>query len=243
MPQVENLRFQRQKLNELVLERLMDWIMDGTLAMGERLNAEKIAQQLGVSRMPVREAFTMLEQLGLAEAIPYVGYRLIELDDKSVHELYVMRQILEPEAAYYACKNMDAEGLEELKSIHQQLQLEIFGEHPDPARLHSLNRDFHFAIYQYANMDRMYSVIRSLWNSLSFHKLVYGKRYISNKAAAMDMIEKHSGMISRLESGDAEGIKQLLFEDLRQHTIDVPATVSSLIGHGHAKEGSSDTGA
>ena len=91
MPPTENLRLQRQKLNELVLERLLDWIMDGTLAMGERLNAEKIAQCLGVSRMPVREAFTMLEQLGLAEAIPYVGYKLIELDDKDVHELYLMR--------------------------------------------------------------------------------------------------------------------------------------------------------
>lgn len=230
MPQAENLRFQRQKLNELVLERLMDWIMDGTLAMGERLNAERIAQQLGVSRMPVREAFTMLEQLGLAEAIPYVGYRLIELDDKSVHELYVMRQILEPEAAYYACRNIDEEGLEELKSIQQQLELEISCDHPDPARLHSLNRDFHFTIYQYSDMDRMYGVIRSLWNSLSFHKLVYGKRYITNQVAANDMINTHRSMIQYLESGDAEGLKRLLSEDLRQHTVDVPATVSSLIG-------------
>lgn len=237
MPQVENLRFQRQKLNELVLERLMDWIMDGTLSMGERLNAEKIAQQLGVSRMPVREAFSMLEQLGLAEAIPYVGYRLIQLDDKSVHELYVMRQLLEPSAAFFACKNIDVEGLEELRGIQQQLEHEIFGEHPDPARLHSLNRDFHFAIYQYADMDRLYGVIRSLWNSLSFHKLVYGKRYITNHSAAKDMIEKHRSMIRCLECGDAEGIKEILCDDLQHHTIDVPATVSSMLAHdGSEKE-------
>ena len=236
MPQTENLRYQRQKLNELVLERLMEWIMDGTLAMGERLNAEKIAQQLGVSRMPVREAFTMLEQLGLAEAIPYVGYRLIELSDKSVHELYVMRRLLEPEAAFYACKNMDSVGVYELKSIQQQLELEVSDNHPDPARLYTLNRDFHFAIYQYAGMDRMCSVIRSLWNSLSFHKLVYGKRYITNSVAAKDMNEVHQRMIVSLENGDAEGIKRILTEDLQQHTVDVPATVSSLIGQMHPKQ-------
>ncbi len=232
MPPTETLRLQRQKLNELVLERLLDWIMDGTLAMGERLNAEKIAQCLGVSRMPVREAFSMLEQLGLAEAIPYVGYKLIELDDKGVHELYLMRQMLEPPAAYYACLAIDAEGIEELRSVQEQLEQEISGDEPDPKRIHSLNRDFHFAIYQYANMDRLYAVIRSLWNSLSFYKLIYGKRYITNREAANDMIRQHRRMLECLENGDAEGIKKLLFEDLEHHTVDVPATVSSLIGRG-----------
>lgn len=232
MPPTETLRLQRQKLNELVLERLLDWIMDGTLAMGERLNAEKIAQCLGVSRMPVREAFSMLEQLGLAEAIPYVGYKLIELDDKGVHELYLMRQMLEPPAAYYACQAIDAEGIEELKSVQEQLEQEISSDEPDPKRIHSLNRDFHFAIYQYANMDRLYGVIRSLWNSLSFYKLIYGKRYITNQDAADDMIRQHRRMLQCLESGDAEGIKKLLFEDLEHHTVDVPATVSSMIGRG-----------
>ena len=230
MPPTENLRLQRQKLNELVLERLLDWIMDGTLAMGERLNAEKIAQCLGVSRMPVREAFTMLEQLGLAEAIPYVGYKLIELDDKDVHELYLMRQMIEPQAAYFACQAIDTDGVEELRTIQEQLELEIASDEPDPKRIHSLNRDFHFAIYQYANMDRLYNVIRSLWNSLSFYKLVYGKRYITDKTAADDMIHQHRTMLTCLEDGDAEGIKNLLFEDLEHHTVDVPAAVSSILG-------------
>lgn len=230
MPPTENLRLQRQKLNELVLERLLDWIMDGTLAMGERLNAEKIAQCLGVSRMPVREAFTMLEQLGLAEAIPYVGYKLIELDDKDVHELYLMRQMLEPQAAYFACQAIDADGIEELRTIQEQLELEIASDEANPKRIHSLNRDFHFAIYQYANMDRLYNVIRSLWNSLSFYKLVYGKRYITDKTAADDMIHQHRTMLACLEDGDAEGIKKSLFEDLEHHTVDVPAAVSSILG-------------
>ena len=98
----ENLKLHRQKMNEQVLERLLDWIMDGTLSMGDHLNAEKIAQQLGVSRMPVREAFTMLEQLGLAEAVPYVGFKVIELDKQDVAEIYLIRRLLEPEMAAVA---------------------------------------------------------------------------------------------------------------------------------------------
>ena len=225
----ENLKLHRQKMNEQVLERLLDWVMDGTLSMGDRLNAEKISQQLGVSRMPVREAFTMLEQLGLAEAIPYVGFKLIELDEKGVYEIYLLRQLLEPEAAAIAAQNIDEEGIEELESIHADIQREFTKEHPNPRTLHMMNRDFHFALYQYAKVDRMYDTICSLWNSLSFYKLIYSKRYISDRGAADDMIRTHGSVIRMLRERDSAGIRDLLKKDLGYHTVDVPAAVSTLI--------------
>ena len=65
-----------------VLNKLMDWIMDGTLKMGEKLNTEELARQLGVSRMPIREALKSLEKMGLAESVPYVGMRLVSLQQE-----------------------------------------------------------------------------------------------------------------------------------------------------------------
>lgn len=225
----ESAKLRRQKMNEQVLECLLNWIMDGTLSMGEHLNAEKIAQQLGVSRMPVREAFTRLEQLGLAKAIPYVGFKLLELDKSDVHEIYLIRQLLEPEAAAIAAMNIDEDGIEELESIHLEIQEEFTKECPNPRRLHLLNRDFHFTLYQYAKVERLYDIICSLWNSLSFYKLVYSKRYITDKEAADDMINTHGAIIDLLRAGNGDGIRTLLKKDLGYHTVDVPEAVFSIL--------------
>lgn len=225
----ESSMIQRQRLTDLVVERLMDWIMDGTLSMGEKLKADKIAQELGVSRMPVREALSMLEQLGLAEAVPYVGYQLVELDDANVHEIYLMRQMLEPETAYYACLHIDDDGIAELASINQTLCEVIEGDTIDPKLIHSLNRNFHFAMYQYSNMDRLVSTIKSLWDSLSFYKIIYGKQYINDKKAADDMIHTHEEMISALRDRNPNRVRSILMEDLRHHTANVSTTISSMM--------------
>ncbi len=229
----ENLKLRRQKLNEQVLERLLDWIMDGTLSMGDHLNAEKIAQQLGVSRMPVREAFTMLEQLGLAEAVPYVGFKVIELDKQDVAEIYLIRQLLEPEMAAVAAQNIDEAGIAELKNVHQSIIDEFAKREPDPRTLYRLNKEFHFTLYQYAKLDRLYDIIHTLWNALSFYKLVYSKQYIASKEAADDMVETHAAVLKMLDARDPMKIKEILKTDLEYHTKDVPEAVSAIV---HAKE-------
>ena len=218
----ENLKLRRQKLNEQVLERLLDWIMDGTLSMGDHLNAEKIAQQLGVSRMPVREAFTMLEQLGLAEAVPYVGFKVIELDKQDVAEM-----------AAVAAQNIDEAGIAELKNVHQSIIDEFAKREPDPRALYRLNKEFHFTLYQYAKLDRLYDIIHTLWNALSFYKLVYSKQYIASKEAADDMVETHAAVLKMLDARDPMKIKEILKTDLEYHTKDVPEAVSAIV---HAKE-------
>ena len=57
MNQDDSVMLQRDTLPIQVLNKLMDWIMDGTLKMGEKLNTEELARQLGVSRMPIRKAW------------------------------------------------------------------------------------------------------------------------------------------------------------------------------------------
>ena len=76
---------QHSKLPDLVLDKLMEWIMSGKLSMGDKLNTEELATQLGVSRMPIREALSNLEKKGLAESIPYAGTRLVTLTKEDVY--------------------------------------------------------------------------------------------------------------------------------------------------------------
>ena len=95
MGQDDSMMLQRDTLPMQVLNKLMDWIMDGKLKMGEKLNTEELARQLGVSRMPIREALKSLEKMGLAESIPYVGVKLVSLEQEDVLQIYLMRQLLE----------------------------------------------------------------------------------------------------------------------------------------------------
>ena len=123
MGQDDSMMLQRDTLPMQVLNKLMDWIMDGKLKMGEKLNTEELARQLGVSRMPIREALKSLEKMGLAESIPYVGVKLVSLEQEDVLQIYLMRQLLEPLAAGEACKKITEEQIHELEEIHKEFQL------------------------------------------------------------------------------------------------------------------------
>lgn len=223
------VRFQRQRMNELVLTQLLDWIMDGTLSMGQKLNTEKIAQELGVSRMPVREALSSLEKLGLAEDIPYVGYRVIEMDYDSIHELYLIRQAIEPTAAYYACKKMQPKDVDALEVIAKVLEDTIKGEAFDPKQIFVLNRDFHFAMYQYSGMKMFCDVIKNVWNHLSFYKLIYGRMLLTDDHSASGIVEEHAEFIKLLRAEDADGLKVAVERTILWHASEVPQKLTEMI--------------
>lgn len=113
MNQEDSMILQRDTFPMQVLNKLMDWIMDGKLKMGEKLNTEELARQLGVSRMPIREALNRLEKMGLAESVPYVGMKLVSLTQDDLLQIYQMRQLLEPLAAGRACEKITEEDVQE----------------------------------------------------------------------------------------------------------------------------------
>ena len=205
---------QRDTLTTQVLSKLMDWIMDGTLKMGDKLNSEELARQLGVSRMPIREALNGLEKMGLAESIPYVGMRLISLTHDDILQIYLMRQALEPLLAEKACENVTEADLEELEQIHAEYQLIVKEAQPDAKKIYLQNRKFHFRIYAISRMNRMYAVIESLWDTLSFFKLLYGRDILKGAERTEKTIEEHHGYIDALKNRDAEELRRRLHDSL-----------------------------
>lgn len=214
MGQDDSMMLQRDTLPMQVLNKLMDWIMDGRLKMGEKLNTEELARQLGVSRMPIREALKSLEKMGLAESIPYVGVRLVSLEQEDVLQIYLMRQLLEPLAAGEACKRITEEQIHELEEIQKEYIPIVEAEEIDAKKLYLQNRKFHFAIYAISGMDRVCSVIESLWDTLSFFKLIYGRDVIKNADGAKNMIAEHQGYIDALKNKDADTLKKALYDNL-----------------------------
>ena len=214
MGQDDSMMLQRDTLPMQVLNKLMDWIMDGKLKMGEKLNTEELARQLGVSRMPIREALKSLEKMGLAESIPYVGVKLVSLEQEDVLQIYLMRQLLEPLAAGEACKKITEEQIHELEEIHKEYVPIVEADEIDAKKLYLQNRKFHFAIYSISEMDRVCAMIESLWDTLSFFKLIYGRDVIKNTNGPKNMIAEHQGYIDALKDRDAERLKKSLYDTL-----------------------------
>lgn len=210
MSQSDSALLQRDTLPMQVLSELMDWIMDGKLKMGEKLNTEEIARQLGVSRMPIREALSGLEKMGLAESVPYVGMKLVSLTQEDVRQIYLMRQALEPLVAEQACANLSEEDLTNLEEIHKEYIQVVTEPQLDAKKLYLQNRKFHFAIYSISGMERVCTVIESLWDTLSFFKLIYGRDVVKNSDGVDKIIAEHQSYIDALKAGDSETLKNKL---------------------------------
>lgn len=227
-------RLQRQRTNEMVLEQMMGWIINGTMSMGQKINTEQIAKQLGVSRMPVRVAAASLEKMGLAESLPYVGYRLITINASVIDDLYLIRRALEPLAAYYACKEMTPEALCEVEAIQRQLEEVVQDENCDPKEVFTLNREFHFSIYQCCGKEKTFEFIQNVWRQLSFCKLIYANMTLQKGQLNANYSKEHRLFIDLLRKKDAEGLKQAVYDSLSWYSEDVPQKIMSAI---HAENG------
>ena len=82
------MAIQRQNLRDQVREELIEWLSDGRLGPGQRLEEERLSRALGVSRTPLREALANLASEGLVEAIPRRGFRVPKLSAERVRDLY-----------------------------------------------------------------------------------------------------------------------------------------------------------
>jgi DNA-binding GntR family transcriptional regulator len=215
-----------QRMPELVKEQLMDWIMDGTISMGEKLNAEDLASRMGVSRMPVREALKSMEKSGIVHSIPYVGTRVAELEMTDIVQIYLMREALEPLAVYYSCKNITDLKLQAIESLHSRLENVISEPTPNAKQIFVLNRDFHFEIYSASGMNHLINIIATLWDNLAFYKLIYGRKYATDKSSALSMLGEHRAYIENLKKRQAKELKTLMHDSLHRRVLELKDQVT-----------------
>lgn len=213
---------QHNKLPDAVLDKLMDWIMSGKLSMGAKLNTEELASQLGVSRMPIREALSNLEKKGLAESVPYAGTRLVTLTKEDVRQIYIARTALEPVAARYACEKITEKEIDNLRKIHADYMEIVRQEKLDAIDVYQQNRLFHFSIYRASKLERVCTMIESLWDNLSFFKLIYGQKLLDCKDSREKMIMEHQSYLDALEKHDSDLIYHLLEKNLKKRAEDIP---------------------
>ena len=133
-----------ESLVEIVLQRMTDAIVSGEIAPDEKLVEARLAQQLGVSRGPVREAVRRLEQMGLVEKVPYHGTFVTGMSRQDVEELYEVRATLEALAARILAQRDNPADIAHLRKIVQEMQKAI--ELDRPSQLFFHDADFHDAL-------------------------------------------------------------------------------------------------
>lgn len=224
LPATGSGKIKSKRMPELVMEQLMDWLMDGTISMGDRLNAEELAAKMGVSRMPVREALKSMEKSGIVESIPYVGARVVDLSLPDVAQIYIIRLALEPLAAYYACQNMTDKKIEFIEEINEKLAYVLHQPQPDGKNIFLLNREFHFSIYNVSGMKHLVDAIAVLWYKLAFFKLIYGRKYVNDKSSAERKIAEHRNFIALLKNRDSDGLKEAIEKTLTRRLENIQNT-------------------
>ncbi|WP_110207238.1 GntR family transcriptional regulator [Nocardioides daejeonensis] len=156
---------------EAVATELRRAIISGELSPGTQILQDKVAEQFGVSRVPVREALKMLEGEGQISYEPHRGYFVTELDIAELIEVYHIRNVLEAEAVRHAIPQMTPEDDERLEAA--LLDTEEANKFDDIVMLTAANRRFHFAMIEPCGMSRLVRIIRQLWDSTDPYRSVY----------------------------------------------------------------------
>ena len=139
-------------------------LFSGEYKSGDELSLTEIAEKLGVSRTPVREAFQQLESEGLIKLRMNKGAIVNPIDEKYIRDHYEMRMLLESEAAYRAAKNGLSNVdklLAKLKKAKENMEQLSTPDYED------LNFEIHSAIWTAADNDRLYKFLSMLWNGPS----------------------------------------------------------------------------
>ncbi len=144
---------EQMPLRDRVYEKLRDAILDGTLKPGTKLVETSLAEQMGVSRTPVREALQRLASEGLAEITPRKGVIVQGLSVEEVEEVFLIREVLEGLAGFLAAKRISEAQIDVLEIILKKSEVALAeGRISD---FISLNSDFHKAIVEAGHSSRL----------------------------------------------------------------------------------------
>lgn len=190
-------------LRDIVFEALREAVIAGQLRPGERLMEVQLAEELGVSRTPVREAIRKLELEGFVIMVPRKGAYVSDMSIKDVTDVFEIRRALEGLAAELAAERMTDEELEELERI-------LVGTAETTARLDVLSTvdmdtGFHQVIYEASRNEKLSSMLYHLREQIQRFRTQSLSRPGRLKRALVD----HRGIVDALRQRDTELARRL----------------------------------
>ncbi|PYE53775.1 GntR family transcriptional regulator [Deinococcus yavapaiensis] len=194
----------RSLAREDVYTQLSTWIIDGTLAPEEPLRDQEIAERLGVSRTPVREALRRLEDEGFVETALNRWTRVAPLRVEQAAELYLVVEALEVLALRLAAPALTAPDLERLRALDARLQVAL-RDH-DAREAVETDTAFHDVWIARSGNRELQGTLESLKRKLRRVELAYFNATSSGEAS----LDEHARILDALRSGDtSEAVRAL----------------------------------
>lgn len=195
-------------LVEVVATELRHRVLGGQYRPGQRLSEAALAQELGVSRPPLREAMRLLQQEGLLMSEPRRGMFVPPLMPEDVREIYSLRSALENLAIDLAMPIEDKARLQPLRDAVERMKRSV--HEGDLAALTVENFEFHRALTALAGHKRLQSVYESLVGQLQMCMAMNLRFRESTIGRQEDVIERHEALIDLIEAGDPAAVKHAL---------------------------------
>lgn len=192
-------------LRDVVFNTLRQAILKGELKPGERLMEIALAERLGVSRTPIREALRKLELEGLVVMIPRKGAQVANITERDLNDVLEVRLALESLAIEKTCMSITEEVLEQLAEAERVFESLI--PSGDLVKLAEADEAFHEIINQASGNLRLNQVLNNLREQMYRYRLEYLKEEDSRK----QLVTEHEEMISALRAGDTAEAKQIAF--------------------------------
>lgn len=198
---IENFQLQMNDylpLRDVVFHTLRQAILRGELKPGERLMEIHLAQKLGVSRTPVREAIRKLELEGLVRMIPRKGAVVAEITISDLEDVLEVRMALEELAVKLACRMLTPEQLDEIGGLADEFEQTLYGE--DVGACAQADMRFHEAIYAATGNGRLVQIL----NNLREQMYRYRMEYLKDRDAHQQLVQEHAEILEALADRDVE---------------------------------------
>lgn len=197
-------------LRDAVYQTLKNGIMTGEFAPGERLLEIPLANQLGVSRTPVREAIKRLEREQFVEISPRCGAKVSGITDKDAVDALEVRVEIERMAVRMAAANSTKEHIRKLKSLN--LDMEAAFNRKDIHGIFEADNNIHRLIAEATGNN----VLISVMDMLEEHVLRYRVEYIRNIQQYKGLIEEHYEIITAIEKRESDRAEELMTRHIKE---------------------------
>ena len=202
-------------LRDVVFKTLREAILKGDLAPGERLMEIKLANQLGVSRTPIREAIRKLELEGLVVMVPRKGAEVAKITEKDLRDVLEVRASLEELAISLACERITDEKIAELKDALEQFRTVIKGK--DVTKIAQMDVAFHDVIFEATQNARLVQMVNNLREQMYRYRLEYLKDFSTHSR----LDEEHLKIFEAVSARDIERATALIREHIYNQEVTV----------------------
>jgi DNA-binding GntR family transcriptional regulator len=194
----------RENLSNQVFEQIKEMIVRGEIPAGKRMIESEIAESMGISRTPVREAVHKLEAEGLLNPLPKGGYVVRGLDISDIEETFEIRSILESFASYLAAHRHSDKEIVPLEEKMEEFQRYL--DKHDLKELTRVNTEFHELLYALSKSPRLVKMIHNLRDEIYFLRKIIlhsvDMAHLSNK--------DHREIIKAIKKREAKKVERLV---------------------------------